>query len=173
VVIFVLTTAFLVLSESSLSGDDWYSKSVAPSRTLVQSWCEVKGTSTSGTWSECACDGDRNLYLNATASDEPEGRSATVKSSPTQGEEKGPAPSKVTTGEGFTESPSVLVTEHLGCNPTTVAVVGTGMTVAIPRDVLGGLSEGTVLNWEREGGCGRSVGLVSETESRLACLKPA
>jgi len=193
VVIFVLTTAFLVLDESSLSGEDWYSRSVAPSRTLVQSWCEVKGTSTNGTWSECACDdGDRNLYRNATAS--VEGRSATVKSSPTQGEEKGPAPSKVTTGDGFTESPSVFVTEHLGCNPTTVAVVGIGITVAIPRDVVGGLSEETaarelsvrddlswvhgflLLNWEREGGCGRfevSVGLVSETESLLACLKPA
>ena len=143
-------------------------------------------------WPDCSWDGDRNLYLNATASGE--GRSATVKSSPTQGEEKGPAPSKVTTGDGFTESPLVLVTGHLGCNPTTVAVVGIETTVAIPRDMVGGLSEETavcessvgdnlswvagilLLNWEREGGCGRvgmSLGLVSETESLLACLKPA
>lgn len=144
-------------------------------------------------WSDCAWDGDRNRYLNATAS--VEGRSATVRSSPTQGEEKGPAPSNVTIGDGFTDSPSALVTRHLGCNPTTVAVVGRGMTVAMPRDTVGDLSEEAavcglsvggdlslrrpgclLLNWEREGTCGRfeeSLDLVSETESLLACLKLA
>jgi hypothetical protein len=115
-----------------------------------------------------------------------------VKSSPTQGEEKGPAPSKVTTGDGFTESPSAFVTEHLGCSPTTVAVVGIETTVAMPRDIVVGLSEeaavrelsvgddlsrvasSLLLNWEREGVVDEltSVGLVSETESLLACLKP-
>ena len=143
-------------------------------------------------WSDSAWGGDRNLYFNATAS--VEGRSATVKSSPTQGEEKGPAPSNVTTGAGFTESPSVLVTVHLGCNPTTVAVVGIAVIVAIPRDVAADLSgemaacelpvrgdlpwaAGFLLvEWEREGGCGRlevSLDFASETESLLACLKPA
>ena len=143
-------------------------------------------------WSDSAWGGDRNLYFNATAS--VEGRSATVRSSPTQGEEKGPAPSNVTIGDGFTENPSVLVTVHLGCNPTTVAVAGIGVMVAIPRDVAADLSgEMTAcelsvrndLSWaasfllvecEREGGCGRpgvSLGFVSETESLLACFKPA
>lgn len=65
-----------------------------------------------------------------------------VKSSATHGEEKGPAPSNVTTGDGLTDSPSVLVTWHLGCNPTTVAVLGIEVMVAIPRDGVGGLSEG-------------------------------
>jgi len=97
--------------------------------------------------SDCARD-DRNLYLNATAS--VEARSATVKSSPTQGEEKGPAPSNVTTGDGLIESPFVLVTGHLGCNPTTVAVVGREVTVAMPRDGVGGLSGETAT-------CGTSV----------------
>lgn len=192
VVIFVLTTALFVADEPSRRGDDWYSSSVAPIRTLVQSWCEVKGTSTNGMWSDSAWGGDRNLYFNATAS--VDGRAATVRSSPTQGEENGPAPSNVTIGDGFTESPSVLVTVHLGCNPTTVAVVGIGVMVAIPRDVLADLSgemaacELSVRNdlswpppsfllveWEREGGCGRpevSLGFVSETESLLACFKP-
>lgn len=133
VVILVLTTALFVSDEPSLSGDDWYSNSVAPNRTLVQSRCEVRGTSTNGMWADCAWDGDRNLYFNATAS--VEGRCATVKSSPTQGEEKGPAPSNVTIGEGLTDSPSALVTEHLGCNPTTVAVGGRGTMVAMPRDL--------------------------------------
>lgn len=91
---------------------------------------------------DCAWEGDRNLYLNATASVE-ERCSATVKSSPTQGEEKGPTPSNVTTGDGLTESPSVLVTWHLGCNPTTVAVVGRGTMVAMPRDLVEDLSEET------------------------------
>jgi len=90
-------------------------------------------------WSDSACVGDRNLYFNATAS--VEGRSAIVKSSPTQGEEKGPAPLNVTTGDGFTERPSVFVTAHLDCKPTTVAVVGIGTMVAIPRDAVGDLSE--------------------------------
>lgn len=139
VVIFVLTTALFVSDESAVSGDDWYSSSVAPSRTLVQSWRAVRGTSTNGMCADCAWDGDRNLYLNATASDEE--RSATVKSSPTQGEEKGPTPSNVTIGDGLTERPSVLVTGHLGCSPTTVAVVGREVTVAMPRDLVGDLSE--------------------------------
>ena len=104
----------------------------------------MRGTSTNGIWSDDGnWDGDRNLYLNATAS--VEGCSATVKLSPTQGEEKGPAPSNVTTGDGLTESPSVLVTRHFGCNPTTVAVLGRGMMVAIPREVVGGLSEETAV----------------------------
>lgn len=90
------------------------------------------------------------MYFNATAS--VEGRSVTVKSSPTQGEEKGPLPLNVTTGDGFTENPSVLVTGHLGCRPTTVAVVGIGTMVAIPRDAVGGLSE------EEEAAYGLSVG---------------
>ena len=94
------------------------------------------------------------MYLNATAS--VEGCSATVKLSPTQGEEKGPAPSNVTTGDGLTESPSVLVTRHLGCNPTTVAVLGRGITVAIPREVVGGLSEETAV---------RGVSVGSDTSS--------
>lgn len=81
------------------------------------------------------------MYLNATASGE--GWSATVKSSPTHGEEKGPAPSNVTTGDGLTESPSVLVTRHLGCSPTTVAVLGREVMVAILRDLVEGLSEET------------------------------
>lgn len=149
VIILVLTTALFVSDESSLSGDDWYSNSVAPKRTFVQSWYEVRGTSTSGIWSDWSWDGDRNLYLSATAS--VDGRSVTVKCSPTQGEEKGPAPSNVTIGDGLTESPSVLVTRHFGCNPTTVAVLGTGITVAIPRVAGGGLSEEIAA-------CGLSVG---------------
>jgi len=174
VVIFVLTTAFFAPDESSMSGDDWYSSSVAPIRTLVQSWAAVKGTSTNGMWTDCAWDGDRNLYLSATAS--VEGRSATVKSSPTHGEEKGPVPSNVTTGDGFTDSPSVLVTGHLGCNPTTVAVLGIEVMVAIPREMTVGLSAEEVLKLEREEACGRveaSLGLLSETESLRACLKLA
>ena len=108
VVIFVLTTAFFVSDESLLRGDDWYSNSVVPIRTLVQSRWEVNGTSTNGNCADSAWDGDRNLYLNATAS--VKGCSVMVKSSPTQGEEKGPAPSNVRTGDGLTDSPSVLVT---------------------------------------------------------------
>lgn len=99
--------------------------------------------------SDCAWEDDRNLYLNATASGE--GCSATVKSSPTHGEEKGPAPSNVTTGDGLTESPSVLVTEHLGCSPTTVAVLGREVIVAILRDLEGGLSEDKAARGESAG----------------------
>lgn len=108
VVILVLTMAFFVWDELSARGDDWYSNSVVPILTLFQSTREVNGTSTNGSATDSAWDGDRNLYLNSTWS--VEARSVTVKSSPTQGEEKGPAPSNVRTGDGLTDRPSVLVT---------------------------------------------------------------
>ena len=192
VVILVLTTAFLDGDESSVSGDDWYSSSVVPILTLVQSRGDVNGTSTAGTCADSAWDDDRNLYLSATAS--VDGRSVTVKSSPTQGEEKGPAPSNVTIGDGLTDSPSVFVTGHFCCNDTIADVWGIGVRVAMPRDTVGGLSEEDAVCGpsagtdapgkttdllqlkERDGLRGRSApsfGFASETESLLACLRLA
>lgn len=68
-----------------------------------------------------------------------------VKPSSRQGDEKGPGPSIITTGDGLTDSPS-----GVECNGTRLIVFGIVVMVAIPRDTTGGLSE-------REAVCGSSA----------------